>query len=460
MSLSRRGFGRLIAGGSALAAVGQLGRASSVAQTVPDYRAMVGVFLFGGNDGWNTVVPTDARYAAYASTRGASLALPQAKLLPIAGGMGLHPSLAPLMGAWNEGAMGVVLNTGSLYRPLNRAMYLSNPELRPLNLMSHTDEQLHWQGMRVRSPNLDGYMGRLADKTPATPIPSLISIAGSNVITIGQSSSPLVLPSNGTIVRNGFASTTSDAAVLARQAAFDAFADGSAGGSVTDVTAKTIGGAYAQAVTANAIISATTSTVDAYFKNPATGAALTSDVSRQLLRAARMIEARGVLGQNRQVFFVGQGGYDTHSNQVDAADTTTGNQANLLSDLAMALAGFYNAMKALGVAGKVTAFTMSDFGRVYRGNAQRGSDHAWGNNHLVLGGALKPKQVLGRYPDQVLGGAEDANTDGRWIPSTAAEEYIGAIASWYGVPAADMSYVFPNWATWSTAGRGAIPLFT
>lgn len=459
MTLSRRAFTRLVAGGSAAAALAQLGRASSVAQTVTDYRAMVGVFLFGGNDGWNMIAPTDSRYAAYASGRGSLLALQQAKLLPLAGGMGMHPSLSPLMTAWNEGALAAVLNTGSLYQPLTRASYLANPAARPLNLMSHTDEQLHWQGMRTRDVNLDGYMGRMADRMTATSVPALISVAGSNVITIGKSSSPLVLPSTGTIVRNGFNAASTDAAVQARQAALDVFADGSAYGAPTSLTGAALKGAYDQAATANAIVSATTSTVDQYFKNPTTGAVLASDVARQLLRAARMIEARGTLGHSRQVFFVSQGGYDTHSNQVDAADTSTGTQANLLSDLAMALAAFYSATKALGVAGKVTAFTMSDFGRVYKGNAQRGSDHAWGSNHLVLGGALKARQVIGRYPDQALGGAEDANTDGRWIPSIAAEEYIGAIATWYGIAPADMPYIFPNWGTWSTGGRGPIPLF-
>jgi uncharacterized protein (DUF1501 family) len=141
------------------------------------------------------------------------------------------------------------------------------------------------------------------------------------------------------------------------------------------------------------------------------------------------------------------------------ADTATGTQAALFADLAMALAGFYNAMTALGLAKNVTAFTMSDFGRTYKANAQRGTDHAWGSNHLIVGGALKPQTVHGRYPDQILGGPEDAASDGRWIPSIAVEEYVGAIAQWYGVAPADMPYVFPNWATWNGGGRGPVPLF-
>lgn len=125
----------------------------------------------------------------------------------------------------------------------------------------------------------------------------------------------------------------------------------------------------------------------------------------------------------------------------------------------MALAGFYNAMKALGLGNNVTAFTMSDFGRVFKGNTQAGTDHAWGSNHLVLGAALAKGKIHGRYPDMSFGGPEDSAGDGRWIPSIATEEYVGAIAQWYGVSAADLPYVFPNWSTWNGGGGGPVPLF-
>ena len=461
MTISRREFSRLIAGGGALAAMGQLSRTAALAQTTSSYRAMVGVFLFGGNDAWNMVVPTDSRYATYASTRNAGLVLPKTSLMALSGtAFGLHPSFAPLQTAWNEGAMNVVLNTGSLFQPLTRTLYQTRPDLVPLNLMSHAHEQAHWQGNRARETSLDGYMGRMADKMPSTALSPLISIAGSNLITIGKRSSPLVLPSTGTISRNGFVQGSTNTTIAARQSAITAFSDANMLGTVSGLAGNGISSAYSQAITANTIVSATTSVVDQYFKNPVTGAVLTSDVSRQLLRAARMIEARDLLSQSRQVFFVSQGGYDTHSDQTNGPGaTTTGTQANLYSDLAMALAGFYAAMKALGVSKNVTAFTMSDFGRVYKGNAQNGSDHAWGSNHLVVGGALSGSKVQGAYPNQALGGPDDSNTDGRWIPTIAIEEYVGAIAQWHGVSSADMSYVFPNWSTWNGGGRGPVPFF-
>jgi len=451
MSLSRRDFARLVAGSSAVAAMGQLGLSSALADS-SSYRAMVGVFLFGGNDAWNMVVPTDGRFSTYANQRG-SVALQQSSLVPLTGtAFGLHPSFASLKPAWDDGALSVVLNTGTLYQPLTKSLYTSRADLRPLNLMSHEDQQNQWQGMRMRSHNVDGFMGRINDRSPKADLPPLISIAGSQLALIGDRTSPLILPSNGSIVRNGYNAASTDASVKARQLALDTFADASAFGQVTDLTGKGMSSAYAQAVAANTVISATTSVVDKFFVNPTTGVALTSDISRQLLRAARMIEARGSLGHAKQTFFVSQGGYDTHVGQL-------GTHNAIYADLANALAGFYNAMKALGLQDNVTAFTMSDFGRVFKGNSQAGTDHAWGSNHIVLGGALAKGKVHGRYPDMTFGGPEDASNDGRWIPSIATEEYVGAIAQWYGVSAADLPYIFPNWSTWNGGGRGPVPLF-
>ena len=444
---------RLVAGGSAAATLGHIGISSALAADAGNYRAMVAVFLFGGNDAWNMVAPTDSRYADYAKQRGSSIALAQSSLVPLTGtAFGLHPSFASLKTAWDEGALNVVLNTGTLVQPLTKALYTSRPDLRPLSLMSHEDQQNQWQGMRMRAQNNDGFLGRINDRAAAARLPPLISIAGSQLALIGDRSAPLILPSSGTIVRSGYNAASTDAAVKARQSALDVFADGSSFGTVTDLTGKGMSSAYAQAVEANTIVAAATSAVDKYFVNPANGAALNSDISRQLLRAARMIEARNSLGHAKQTFFVSQGGYDTHTNQLASHNGS-------YADLSNALAGFYNAMKALGMQDNVTAFTMSDFGRVFKGNASAGTDHAWGSNHLVVGGAVSNGKVHGRYPDLTFGGPEDSSNDGRWIPSIATEEYVGAIAQWYGVSAADLPYVFPNWSTWNGGGRGAVPLF-
>jgi uncharacterized protein (DUF1501 family) len=123
------------------------------------------------------------------------------------------------------------------------------------------------------------------------------------------------------------------------------------------------------------------------------------------------------------------------------------------------MAAFYKAMKALGLNNQVTLFTMSDFARTFRCNAQGGTDHAWGGNHLVMGGAVADQKIFGLYPDITLGGPNDIDVNGRWIPSIAIEEYVAPIVSWSGVADADLPYVFPNWATWSAGGRGPVPLF-
>ena len=451
MQITRRDFAKFVAGAGAAAAIGQLARTATAAGE-SGFRAMVGVFLFGGNDGWNMVVPTDARYAGYAASRG-SVALQQARLTALPGSaFALHPAMSALNPVWAEGALNAVLNAGTLYAPLNKTLYQSRSDLRPSNLMSHSDEQAHWQGLRARAANYDGFMGRIADRGADAPMPALISLGGSNLAVIGQRASPLILPSTGTLTRSAFTAGSTP-----KNAAIDAFASAAGLGTVADVTAKQINAAYAQATSANTILTATSS-VDSHFINPTTGATLNSDVSRQLLRVARMIEARDTLGHQRQSFFVTQGGYDNHSGQVNG-DTATGTHANLLGDLAMALAAFYRATKAMGMASNVTAFTMSDFGRTFRGNAQLGTDHAWGSNHIVVGGGLNPTLVHGLYPNTTLGGADDISTEGRFVPTIAQEEYLGAIGRWHGVADADLSYIFPNWSTWTTGGRGPLGLF-
>ena len=166
-----------------------------------------------------------------------------------------------------------------------------------------------------------------------------------------------------------------------------------------------------------------------------------------------MIERRDHLGDPRQAFLVSHYGYDTHADQVAPGDPTKGRQADLYADLAGALQAFYAAMDDLGLARNVTAFTMSEFGRSYKANWERGTEHGWGNNHLVLGGAAMPGGVRGIYPTPVLGGPDDVVGDGRWLPSLAVEEYLAPIARWYGVPAHAMATVFPHWSVWDTPER-------
>ncbi|WP_066722321.1 DUF1501 domain-containing protein [Sphingomonas pituitosa] len=451
MTLSRRDFVRLTAGTGALAAMAQLGRTAAIAAPSGGYRAMVGIFLYGGNDGWNMVVPTDARHVAYEAARGA-IALPRNTLTPLTNSSyALHPAMAALRPIWDEGALSLVLNTGTLFAPLNKQTYQSRPDLRPGNLMSHADEQAHWQGLRARDTASDGFLGRIADRMPGGRLPPLISLSGSTLAVIGRQTVPLVVPASGLPSRIGYneRDTAKNLAVAAMAASED--------GPIMSATANTLRDTFDQAALANSLLSGPSS-VSRYFVDSA-GKPLTSDIANQLLGAARMIEARGSLGHNRQSFLVSMGGFDYHANQIQARAPTAGPHAGQLGVLAEAMAAFHRAMQALGLGANVTTFTMSDFGRTYAGNAQNGTDHAWGNNHLVMGGDVAKGGIFGTYPDPVLGGADDITREGRFIPGVAQEEYLGAIARWHGVSDADMPYVFPNWSTWSTAGRGPLPLF-
>ena len=451
MTLSRRDFVRLTAGTGALAALGQLGRTAAIAAPSGSYRAMVGIFLFGGNDGWNMVIPTDARHAAYQAARG-NVALPRNLLTPLTNSnYALHPAMAALRPIWDEGALSLVINTGTLFAPLTKTTYQTRPDLRPSNLMSHSDEQDHWQGLRARESSSDGFMGRLADRMPGGRLPSLISLAGSTLAVLGRQTMPLIVPATGLPLRSGYRADGS-----AKDLALAAMATTN-GGPIMDSVAKTLRDTYDQAALANSLLTGNSS-VPRYFVDTA-GKPLTSDIALQLMGAARMIEARGALGHSRQTFLVSMGGFDHHAGQVGAGAPGVGAHATQLAALAQAMAAFHRAMQGLGVAANVTSFTMSDFGRTYASNAQYGTDHAWGNNHLVMGGDVAKGGIFGRYPDPALGGADDITDQGRFIPGIAQEEYLGAIARWHGVSNADLPYVFPNWQTWSTAGRGPLPLF-
>lgn len=367
MRWSRRKLMTTAAGAGAAAAFSRVVQAapnfSTSNTSSPDFRALVGVFLFGGHDGWNMAVPLDGRYDAYRAARGRSLALPRQKLLPFADtAFGLHPSFAPLR---NVTVLDLVLNTGALKQHLSKALYLQRPDLRPASVMLHAEAETHW--------------GREADTITTL---ARFTAATSGVLFTAQETEP----SPGAALR-----------------------------------------------------------VDSYFRH------LTSDVAGQLHRAARMIACREMLGQHHQAFLVSQYGYDTHAEQAAENNPAKGRQAVLYTDLAQGLAAFNAAMQDLGLGANVTAFTMSEFGRSYKGNWDGGTEHAWGNNHLVLGGAATGQAVRGAYPTPQLGGPDDVVGDGRWLPSTSIEQYLAPIARWYGVSAAQMRTVFPNWATWNAS---------
>lgn len=410
------------------------GRAVAQSQS---YRALVCVFLNGGNDGNNTVVPYDNynNYAAGRPNGGSGAALARGELLPVAPSntgaqFGFHPQLAPLVPLFQQKKLAVASNVGTLTAPLTKAQYVAGQN-RPRNLFSHSDQQLVAQGSIFGAPVPSGWGGRSIDVTGAGNlaggIPGMVSLAGDALFTVGVTSLPVALSRFGSLGLAGDRNSTEGQLrhqALSRILAADRDNELVAQAQETMALAVRSSEALAGALTdANAVI-------DAAF------AGVNGGLADQLYQAAKLIGARASLGVSRQGFFTQMGGYDTHNSQ-------RGEHAQRLSEFAGAMAAFQRAMDGLGVAQDVTTFTLSDFNRTFRINGNAGTDHAWGGPQFVMGGAVKGGAFYGRYPDLAMGGPDDASDYGAWIPATSFDQYGATLAKWFGVPAAALVQVFP-----------------
>jgi uncharacterized protein (DUF1501 family) len=442
-----RGAGALTAGGLArnlvpLAAAGW--SAQSAAQAVSDYKALVCVFLFGGLDGNSVLIPNDAAgYAQYAGIRPVSsnLNIAQAELLPIQPSgqpaFGLHPQLSEIHPLFAQKHLALVANVGTLNRPTDKASYRSN---RPDNLFSHSDQQGQLQSAVSSGPSATGWGGRIADQlvAQAGSFPVATSIAGANLFISGATSSPLALPATGGLALQGYnGSAAANARLAALQAVLAADRDNAYVKAAGDISSRAI----ALSAVVNPILTATTSTIAPLFAGQA------SSIAQQLLQVAKLIEARAQTQARRQIFFVSLGGFDTHTNELATLD-------NLLGQLSPALRAFHDATVQLGVGEQVTTFTLSDFGRTFQPASGGGSDHAWGNHHLVMGGAVRGGEIYGRYPVLALGGPDDAESEGRWIPTTSVDQYGATLARWFGLADPALAQVFPNLALFPTSNLG------
>ena len=437
MRISRR---EVLSGLSLIGLSAGLGRRSALATTdTGDYRALVCVFLYGGNDANNMVVPVDARYTDYATARrqpaDGGLALPLEQLLPLAPASGsaqygFHPSMPELEQLWNDGALGVVFNVGTLVAPTSKADDAAGRVPRPESLMSHQDQQNQWQTSLPDRPSRTVWGGRLADQLPASSLPPLVSVAGNVLFALGERSHPLAVPLAGgaTFGLSGFDSSAGSRAL---RSAMDILR----GLDLDNALVKSVAGETAAAFAASGalapVLAGTGSTIDALFGDQP------SVLGRQLLQVSRIIQARSVLGASRQIFFVSLGGFDTHNDQLNR-------QSPLLAEVSAALSAFYAATVQLGVASQVTTFTLSDFGRTLAPASGGGSDHAWGNHQLVLGGAVVGRQTYGTFPTLALGGPDDFTAQGRWIPTTSTDQYAATLARWFGVAPGDLAAVLPN----------------
>ncbi|MGZ3444087.1 MAG: DUF1501 domain-containing protein [Myxococcaceae bacterium] len=424
------------------------GRRSALAAS-DDYRALVCVFLFGGNDGNNLVVPLDGRYADYAAARrqpsDGGLALTVDQLLPLMPATGpaqygFHPDMPELQQLWTSGALGVLFNVGTLVAPTDKAADAAGRVPRPQSLMSHQDQQNQWQTSVPDRPARSGWGGRIADGLPAASLPPLVSIAGNVLFAAGDRVHPLAVPPAG---GGSFGLTGFDSSIASRsiRGVMDALRGLDLDNALVQSVAGETVGAFAASGALAPVLAGTSSTTDALF------GATPSTLGRQLLQVVRIIEARSVLGASRQIFFVSLGGFDTHNDQLNR-------QSKLLADVSASLAAFHAATVQLGITAKVTTFTLSDFARTLQPASGGGSDHAWGNHQLVVGGAVRGRQTYGTFPNLALGGPDDFSTEGRWIPTTSTDQYAATLARWFGVAPGDLASVLPNLGRFPTGDLG------
>lgn len=407
--------------------------ASPTALQSNDYRALVCVFLFGGNDGDNTLVPySQSNYNEYARAR-SNLALPRTSLLPITPttsdgrDFSFHPSLAEMQSLFAQKKLAVIANVGPLVVPTTRDQFLRESVPLPPQLFSHNDQQVHWMTSRPDEAPRSGWGGRLADAVnalnPNGQISMSVSVNGTNVFQVGTEVFPYMVSSEGTIRLWYYNDAWNYAGTNLTRAALEQ--------SYNNLFEKTYRDTFKRAIENEKKLSA------ALAKAPKINTAFPAenDLAKQLQMVARLISVRHELGLKRQIFFCSQEGFDTHGEQL-----TT--HASLLREVSQALDAFYKTTVELGVADNVTSFTSSDFGRTYKSNG-KGSDHGWGNHQFVMGGAVRGGDIYGRVPVLRIEGPDDSS-DGRWIPTIATDEYFATLAQWFGVSGSDLAEVLPN----------------
>lgn len=441
---SRREFLRsLTTVGAAGAGFTRLGGISANAQTSGGYRALVCVFLFGGNDGGNMVVPIDgARYTQYQQGRGA-LAIPVNQLGAVTAkggteGYGLHPQLEPLRQLYLQKRMAVALNVGTLVRPVTKSE-IQNGAPVPSNLYSHSDQTQQWQTSNPRGGGT-GWGGRAADILQSYNTGILqpgISVNGNSLLLSGAQTRGLnVSPGS----RLGLDSFGSSEGTTAREAAAQQILTFDSGVTMISTASGILSTALTAAASVNAALNSAPALATAF---PQTG------LGQQLAQVAQIIAARNGLGMTRQIFFAGLGGFDNHNDLLQS-------QVGLFNTLAQAISAFYAATVELGVADQVTTFTESEFGRTFNANTGNGSDHAWGSQHLVVGGAVKGGEAYGSLPVLQLGGPDDAGSRGLWIPSSSLDQYAATLAQWFGVQPIDLPVVFPNLPNFAAPTMGFV----
>lgn len=406
---------------------------TAAAQALPagstDYKALVCLFLAGGNDSFNMLVPRQAAaYATYAQTRD-NLALALESLLPVTSTgqgfseFGLHPSLTRIQQIYNAGKAAFVANMGTLVRPTTLADY-NNKKSLPQGLFSHSDQQMHWQTLmpQVRGASPGGWGGRTADLlhslNDSDAVSMSISFAGSNVFQVGKQTFPFMGSTSGFVEMK-----------LAETGVSQVAAESLLDETYAHLFHETFAAKTARSIDASRVFRQAVEPVNLQTVFPS------GTTAAQFKMVARTIAAHQALGVRRQTFFVRVGGWDHHSELLTSQNT-------LLGTVDAAVGAFWDALGEIGARDQVVLFTASDFGRTLTSNAL-GTDHAWGGNYFVLGGPVKGGKVYGQFPSLTLGNPLDTGR-GRLIPTTSVDAYCAEMASWFGVPGGELETLFPN----------------
>jgi uncharacterized protein (DUF1501 family) len=445
-NISRRNFMQMGASFGLLSALGRFQSAS--AAPVQDYKALVCVFMAGGNDGHNVIVPTgNAQYAAYTAARG-QLALPPNQLLaigdPVQGAFGLHYGLPELQNIYQQGRMAVIANVGMLVRPTSYGDVQSNNQL-PVNLRSHSDQIQQMQTGVPSASGSSGWGGRTADlMQPAnagTSFPTSISLNGTALFCTANVAQSASLQPGNFLEQNAMDFWPS-AAAQARANAQQQILTAGSSNQMIQAANKTMNDALA---------------LSSLLKSASNSPAFTTpfpqtELGNQLKEIARIISLRSQTGAGRQVFFASLGGFDTHGGQ-------SYQQWALLQQMSQSMAALYNATVEMGIADKVTSFTLSDFGRTLQPSGS-GSDHGWGNHHLVVGGAVNGGRIHGQFPLMTNYAAFNATREdyadnrGVLLPQISLSQYGATMAKWFGAGDGQLDGVFPTLANFNARDLG------
>lgn len=446
LSHNRRTFLKAASWGALgqVAGVSPLRSFTSLAQSSSnDYKALVCIFLRGGNDSNNMIVPLDlTQHSSYSKARG-PLAIAQSSLLPLAGvGYGLHPSMPNLAAAFATGKAAVIANVGPLVQPTTAAQYKASLAQLPEALMTHNGQQEAWETGGYHAGTGTGWGGLTADlmsssyNSSALPMVTLLGPATN--FGVGHTTAPFSVGGNS----QGMSFYCSEGGSCApRNTAAQQLLTFNTGVSLLQADQQIYQDAYRYSAVYNKII-ANVGTMKTQFPSSCV-------LSPSLITVSNMIKLHSQIGARRQIFLIDLAGFDTHDSQSAA-------HASLLSQLDATIEIFLQSMNELGMSNNVTLFTASDFARTLEPNGSLGSDHGWGGHHVVVGGAVKGGKIYGTFPTLQLNGPDDIDGSGRWAPTTALSQYTGTLASWFGVPAINLPSILPGLANFSTKNLGFV----